>query len=91
MYDPNPIFRDNALYGFAHAGEQKLFDGNKATILARIREMDKRYEVEGLDGVTVNGAALGLMHVYHRIPEAEGEIYRMVSGGIKLPKVSRTW
>ena len=92
MYDPSPEYKNNAVYAFSHGGETRLIEGSKGQILRTIKDLDKKYEIEGLNA-SVNGAALGLLHIFKRFPETRGEIKNIVSGGFKLPwprQVGRT-
>ena len=84
MYYPTPKYEKDAIHAFHHGGETRLIEGTKGQIVKTIIRLNKKYKIEGLDA-SVNGAALGLLHILQRFPETRGEIKNIVSGGFKLP------
>tara|TARA_B100001094_G_scaffold60571_1_gene56115 strand:+ start:26899 stop:27183 length:285 start_codon:yes stop_codon:yes gene_type:complete len=86
MYIVNAKFLCNDLLAFDYA-TRPIWRGDERAIRRKIDSLNKTYEVQGLDGIEVNGAALGLMHIYCEVPEARGEIKRIVSGSFKLPPI----
>ena len=89
MYIVNAKFFGNSLMAFDY-GFRPIWRGDEPVIRRKIDSLNKTYEVQGLDGIEVNGAALALMHIYCEVPAAREEIQRIVSGSFKLPPIKKS-